>query len=145
MTLRRIFISSILLSFLFSPWVSGDDTLQVSGAWVRAGPPGIAVLAGYLTLTNHGAKDLVIEKVTSPDFAAVEIHRTVVQNGMARMLHQDTLKVSAGATVELAPGGMHLMLMQAKRPLKVGEQVTLRLTTRDAEPIVVTAPVKDKL
>jgi len=138
----RLCITALLLSLTLVAY--GDEDLKVSDAWVRAGPPGVAVLAGYLTLSNSGTNEAVIDKVTSPDFMAVEIHRTVVKEGMARMLHQDKLTVPAGGKTVLAPGGLHLMLMHSNRALQPGQEVQLILHPANSGPVIIKATVKNQ-
>ena len=125
---------------------SGDaaGAMRVSDAWVRAGPPGMAVLAGYMRLTNTGDKELAVTNVTSPDFAMVEMHRTVVSDGVARMQSQEQLLVPSGGELSMAPGGLHLMLMHPKRTLESGDNITLTLHIRDHDPITLNIPVKTK-
>lgn len=121
-----------------------DPAMRVSDAWVRAGPPGMAVLAGYMRLTNAGDRELAVTKVSSPDFAMVHMHRTVTHDGVARMEAQEQLLVPAGGELSLAPGGLHLMLMHPNRTLNTGDNVTLVLHVRDHEPISMKVPVKTK-
>lgn len=121
-----------------------ERAMQVSDAWVRAGPPGMAVLAGYMTITNTGDRELAVTKVSSPDFAMVHMHRTITRDGVTRMEAQEKLSVPAGGELSLAPGGLHLMLMRPNRALKAGDNVTLILHVGDLEPITVEVPVSTK-
>jgi hypothetical protein len=57
----------------------------------------------------------------------VELHSMQMQGDVMRMRQVDAIELPAGATVELAPGGLHLMLMGLKSPLKAGERLPLVL------------------
>ena len=70
-----------------------------------------------MQIANPGPK-IIIVGASSPQFEMVEIHRTEIVDGMARMIPQDRLPVPAGGSVTLEPGGLHLMLIQAKQPLQ---------------------------
>ena len=118
------------LSFAAAP-LQAAEPLNVSSAWVREGPPNTAVLAAYMRIENPGATDIAIVAASSPQFERVEIHRTEIRDGIARMLQQDRLVVPAGGSVELEPGGLHLMLIQAVQPLARGAQVEIDLQLND--------------
>jgi len=134
------FITAFLLLCCVIP-AQADDTLQVSDPWIREAPPGATVLAGYLTLTNTTSAPLVIEAVSSPAFEAVEIHRSQVVDGVARMQPVSELTVPATGNISLAPGGYHLMLLRPVRPLTEGDNVILLLHRADGICVTVTAPV----
>ena len=78
----------------------------------------------------------MIERVTSPQFGKVEMHETVIKDGVSRMSALEEVVLPAGATVEFKPGGKHLMLM---RPGDNLDAVTLEFHSGDA--IVLTISV----
>ena len=139
--MARHFLLILLLAIPFSLTARAATPLQVSDAWVRAAPPGTTVLAGYMTVSNPGKHAVVVDSVTSPDFGAVEIHRTVVEQGIARMLPVEQLDIRANDRVVLQPGSFHLMMFDPARPLPAGDEVTLLLHTRRGQCIRVSAPV----
>jgi copper(I)-binding protein len=118
-----------------------DGGLQVTEAWIREAPPGTTVLAGYLTLSNTGDTPLVIEAVSSPDFNTIEIHRSWIEDGIARMQQVSGLTVPAGGSISLEPGSYHLMLFQPARALSAGDNVTLQLQPSTGSCVTATAPV----
>lgn len=97
--------------------------LAFEQAWIRAAPPAAAVMAGYVRISNPGTHERVIESVTAVGFAAAHLHEMREVDGVMRMRGLDTLRVGAGQTVVLAPGGRHLMLMRPHPPLRPGERV----------------------
>ncbi len=111
--------------------VAKADSLVISNAWVRQPPPGTDVLAGYATLENRGEAQIEIEAVSSPSFGAIEIHRTVVDNGIARMQPVTRLVIEPGQQLALAPGSYHLMLFRPQGKLSPGQQIELTLHTTD--------------
>jgi copper(I)-binding protein len=118
------------------------DTVTVADAWVRATPPGATTAAAYLTLTNRGAPNS-LARVTSPSAARVEVHATTEHNGMMHMSPVDAIPLPTGAAVELAPGGLHVMLIDIRAPLKAGDRVPLTLELGDGATIEIEAPVRD--
>ena len=115
---------SLLLAWLFSAAAAADETgLVARDAWIREAPPGASVLAGYLQLENRGPEALVLDTLSSRDFGRIELHRTLVEGGVARMLPVGQLEIAAGESIILEPGGMHLMLFSPGRPLQAGDRV----------------------
>jgi len=120
----RYLTRSLLLAWLFTASVAAEHTgLLVRDAWIREAPPGASVLAGYLQLENRGPETLVLDTLSSRDFGRIELHRTLVEEGVARMQPVGQLEIAAGESVSLEPGGMHLMLFSPGRPLQAGDRV----------------------
>ncbi len=81
------------------PATAEQRAVRVTQAWIREAPPVSTMLAGYLTITNDTGQPVAVLGGTSPSFARVEVHRTEVTNGMARMRAMDRVVVPPGATV----------------------------------------------
>lgn len=98
--------------------------LRIEDPWVRATPPGAGVTGGFMTVRNIGTKDDRLLSVTSAAATRVEIHEMRHDDGVMRMRRIDVgLPVKAGAKIELAPGGYHLMLIGPKQPFVEGDVV----------------------
>ena len=95
--------------------------LEVSDAWIKNLPPSVPVRAGYMTLHNPAPRTQRIVAVHGEGFARVEIHETVEQEGMMHMRQLPELRLAPGETVQLAPGGLHLMMMQPAEPTRPDE------------------------
>ncbi len=91
--------------------------------------PGVRMAAGYLSLTNNTNQRILITKVTSPNFESVEMHESVLEGGISRMVKLDEVAIRPGRTVQLQPGGMHLMM---RHPLNNPGVVTLQFFAGDA-------------
>jgi len=129
-----------MLAILCMPALA-QDGIEVRDAWVRAAPPGAMSLAGYLSIDNGTDGDVRLTDVSSADFGMIMLHTTVIEDGVARMLHLDGLDVPARGTVRLAPGGTHMMLMHPKRALREGDTVDFRFGFSDGRVKEVTAGV----
>lgn len=117
--------------------------VEVSDPWVRAMPPSAAVAAGYLTLHNAAARPLRLLAVESPMASVVEIHEMRSANGMMQMRHlTEGLLIEPGQTVQLEPGGLHLMFMDPTATFSAGDSVPLTLRFDDAPSITLDAPVR---
>ena len=102
---------------------------------------GQQVGAGYLKLSNQGAADRLLS-ATSPAAASVELHSMSMEGDVMKMRQVDAIDLPAGQTVELKPGGYHLMLMGLKTPLKAGDKLPLTLKFEKAGEVVVTVNVE---
>lgn len=123
---------------------AGTDDIAVSGAWARATVPGQPVAAAYFDIASRQAAALT--GVRSDVAGAVQVHSMTVDGGVMRMREMERLALPAGQTVRLMPSGTHLMLLDLRRPLRVGESVTLDLTLLDGsgrtKTVRVVAPVR---
>lgn len=135
-------VTVFLMLAAAGPLMASGDALMVKDAWIREAPPGQEVLAGYMVLENHSATEQVLSGVRSPVFGSVEIHKTEMHEGMMRMVAQPRLAVPGHGRVELAPGGLHLMLMKPTQALHKGDKVELVLERADGAEIPVTAEVR---
>ncbi len=122
---RRNLLACAALALAALPaWAAG---LSITGAWSRSTPPGVTVGVAYFTLKNDTGKSDRLLKISSPVAEKVQVHRTEVLDGIARMREVAVLHVDAGQTVMLEPNGMHLMLMGLKKPLVEGRSFELDL------------------
>ena len=104
--------------------------LKVEQAWVRPAVPGQQGTGGYMKLTAREAQRVV--GVSSPLAGVAEIHQMKMEGDVMKMSPAGMLELPAGRTVELKPGGLHLMLMDLKRPLAAGSTVPLTLVLRNS-------------
>ncbi len=134
----------LVLLALSAGIVSADDGLAVKNAWIREAPPGASMMAGYLTIENTSQHDNALVAVSSPVFSHVMIHRSETVDGIARMHHLERLPLPAGGSVDLAPGGYHLMMPTPAAQPTAGERIPLTLHFADQSELQVMAPVKKK-
>ena len=113
-----------------------------SGAWIRALPPGMKMTAGFGTLQNETAGDITLVGFSSPAFGDVSLHRTERVDGVSRMREVKHLSLAAGESVELAPGGYHLMLMMPAGPIEPGQSVAIRMHAEDGRSFHFEIPVE---
>ena len=121
---------------------AAEPSIHVVDAWARATPPGVENGAVYCKILNHGGADRLVGARSSAA-RAVEIHESLAQNGVVEMRRVDALPVGAGASVELAPGGTHVMLVGLATPLAPGATIQLTLAFATAGEVTVEVPVVD--
>jgi len=117
-------------------------SVAITGAWTRATVSAMSVGGGYMTITNRGSAPDRLVSLSTPAAERVEVHRTTIEDGTARMRQlTEGLVIPAGGTVELAPGGLHLMLVGLKQPLQPGQSIPLTLTFERAGTVATTLNV----
>ncbi|KGI77845.1 copper chaperone PCu(A)C [Oleiagrimonas soli] len=107
-----------------------SDAVHVRAAWIRV-LPGALPNAGYAVLHNDGDRAVKLVGASSPAYSTVMLHQSSESGGVSRMRMVPSLTIPAHGKVEFAPGGYHLMLMQAVHPVKPGTQVALQLRFAD--------------
>ena len=114
-------------------------SVAVSDGWARATLPHQDEAAAYLTLRSTGGDTLT--GIDSPQAGMVMLHQSTQRNGVSGMEDMDSLALPPGKAVTLAPGGMHLMLMDVKRSLQAGDTLHLSLHFSKAGDVIVALPV----
>ncbi len=118
--------------------VSADGTMKIAASWTRATPAGAKVAGGFLKITNSGT---VADRLTGGTLVTagkVEIHEMSMSDGVMKMgeLAQG-LEIKPGETVELKPGGYHIMFIDLKAPVKAGDKLDGTLVFQRAGTIKV--------
>lgn len=108
------------------PAAAQAQPVAVKDPWVRAPAPGQKVAGAYMELVSRANNTLV--SVSSPVAARAELHNTTMEEGVMKMRPVGRIELPAGQPVNLAPGGLHIMLVDLKQPLKPGDKVPLTLT-----------------
>jgi copper(I)-binding protein len=117
------------------------------GAIVIGHPHAAATVAGqtsgggFMKLVNQGAADRLLS-ASATVCERIEMHTMRIEGDVMRMRQLDTIELPAGKTVELKPGGLHLMLVGLKAPLKAGESFPLKLKFEHAGQLTVEVKVE---
>ena len=120
---------------------AGD--LVITQAWSRATPGGAKVGGGYLTIENKGSAPDRLIGGTADVADKVEVHEMAMSNGVMTMRPLDKgLVIAPGKSVKLAPGGIHLMLLDLKGPLKQGDKVPVTLEFEKAGKVSIALGVE---
>jgi copper(I)-binding protein len=117
--------------------------LTIGHPWTTVTHGGLRTAAVYVTFVNDGPKADKLLKVSSPAAQMAMIHANIKTGDVMSMREQDGIDIPAGKTVELKPGGMHIMLMGVDHPLKNGEMLPLTLTLANEGEVKVEVMVSD--
>lgn len=137
--MKSTLLFAVLLLASCKP-ASAPPAVSVDGAWARATVPGQSGSAAYFTIRNAGGEDKLLT-VSSPA-ADASLHSTSMDNGVMRMRPLEALDIPAKGTVELKPGGTHVMLMGLKQPLSAGATLALDLKFQKSGERHVTAEIR---
>ena len=139
--MKKWAIGALLLSASSLSLACG--ALAVDNAWARFSAPGMTMSGVFMNIDNESGHDDVLVGGSTPVGDKVELHNHVNDNGVMRMREvPGGIAVAAGETVKLQPGGLHMMLMGLKKPLKVGDTFALTLKFKQAKPQTVTVTVQ---
>lgn len=136
--LARAAVAAIAVS-LITVTAARADGIRISDAWFRALPANVPS-AGYFTLSNETGRRLLLTGATSPGCGMLMLHKTEEMSGMATMSDVDSIPIAVGAQLKFAPGGFHLMCMDATAAIHPGNSVPVTLVFADGTK--VTAPFR---
>ena len=129
---------ALALLLAASTWQAAarDCVPAMKEGWVRLPPMSMPMMAGFGRITNPCPMPVVIVSASSPAFAEVSLHETRNVDGVNRMRQVEQLRVAPDDAVTLKPGGLHLMLMQPRAPLKEGSRVVVNFKLQDGREVL---------
>lgn len=138
----KIFLKLVLFgtSLMGALALAQGSSVAVEKAWSRATAEGASTGAVYFILKNGGPADRLVA-ASAPVAERVELHFMSMEGGVMRMRELPAIEVPAQGTVELKPGGLHLMLVGLKQPLREGDRYLLTLKFEKAGTVQVPVTV----
>ena len=117
------------------------QTIDIKNAWARTTVPGQKATGAFMSLTAKDGAKLV--SASSPVAGVVEIHEMKMEGDVMKMRAlTDGLELPVGKTVELKPGGYHVMLMDLKTALPKDSSIALSLVFNDAKGVQSKMEIK---
>jgi copper(I)-binding protein len=139
-TIAALIALSIAHGFAIAQEVKAGD-IVVNQAFARATPPCAMAGGAFFKIENKGKASDRLLAVASPAAGMAELHTMTHEGGVMRMRAVDAIEIKPGETVALAPGGLHVMLMDLKQPLKEGSRFPLTLTFERAGKVRIEVSV----
>ena len=135
-----------LFLFLNNNIVLAEKNMEINIAdlWISEAPPTVSVLVAYVTLINNSEKPVSLVSVSCPLFSSIEIHRSIIKNGIVSMEKHATLEILSKSTIKLSPGDYHLMLFNPEMPLKIGDTPVFMFGFSDGTQISVKANIRKR-
>lgn len=138
-------LGSVVLAGLLSLPLVAMAEVKVIEPWIPEAPPSAHAMAAFMVLENDEDHPVKVIAAHAPGFDTIELHKSVEENGMHKMLKQDALVIPAMGSLELRPGGYHVMLIGVHEPRpKAGDVIPMRLDLEGGKSIEFKAPVKKR-
>ncbi len=123
---RLILAGFAALLALSAPLAAFAADIKIDDAWARPTLGQARNGAAYLTISTTGTPDRLVAASASVAGKA-ELHSMTMNNNVMQMRPVDAIQVTPGTEVKLQPGGLHVMLLDLKSPLKLGDKFPLTL------------------
>ena len=144
--LKQLFIIAgvVMTGAVFAQSVSKTVTtnaIKIEDAYAFATAPKQPAAAGFLKIENKGGVADQLLSASSTAAGVVELHEMTMDGNVHKMRPVKEISVPAGGSVELKPGGLHIMFMELKGPFVAGQTVPLKLKFAKAGVVEVKMPV----
>lgn len=136
-------LSLFAAGLMFSAGVlaGAADHVSVQDPYVRLAPPNAPATGAFMVIRNNGDKDVKLLKVDNPVSRVTELHTHLNDGGVMRMRPVAAIDIKAKGEAVLKPGGLHVMMIDLKAPIKEGDVVPITLSFDDGSSKKVDAKV----
>lgn len=136
-------LSLLAASLMFSAGVlaGAADHVSVQDPYVRLAPPNAPATGAFMVIKNNGDKDVKVVKADNPVSKVTELHTHLNEGGVMKMRPVPSIEVKAKGEAVLKPGGLHVMMIDIKTPMKEGDVVPITLSFDDGSTKQVDAKV----
>lgn len=141
--LAALLLACALVATTLSAHEYALKSLRIDHPFARATPPGAKTGGVFVTVENTGTQSDRLIGVSSPVAGGADLHEMKVDAGVMKMRGVAALEVKPGETLELKPGGYHVMLSELRQPLKLGDKFPLTLRFENAGAVEVSVWVED--
>lgn len=140
-------VTLALINLLLTSCSSNNDSkdstaISIKDSFVREVPSVAMATAAFMTLSNSSAKDIYLVKATSATAKTLELHTHNKEHGMLKMRQVKDIKIPAKGSIQLKPGGLHIMLIEPTQDLTKTKIVSIKLMFKDGSSTEINAPVK---
>ena len=141
---NEIISSYISIIFFLAACEKNGSSISLNNLEIYAPLPGNTVTSGYTKITNNTDVTISIDSITSPDFETVEIHETIIVNGIARMIEIEQLTIPANNDIVLKRGGKHFMFFDPTKNINIGQNIKLNIKLSNNENLKFEVPAKSR-
>jgi len=136
-------LSLLASSLMFSAGVlaGAADNVSIQDPYVRLAPPNAPATGAFMVIKNNGDKDVKVLKADNPVSKFTELHTHLNEGGVMKMRPVPSIEVKAKGEAVLKPGGLHVMMIDLKAPMKEGDVVPITLSFDDGSTKQVDAKV----
>ncbi len=134
-----LFAAGLLVSA--GVFAGAADNVVVQDPYVRLAPPNAPATGAFMVIKNNGDKDIKVLKADNPASKVTELHTHLNEGGVMKMRPVAAIDIKAKGEAALKPGGLHVMMIDLKAPMKEGDVVPITLTFDDGSSKKVEAKV----
>lgn len=139
--LKLTLVSLAMFSATFANAQSAKiGNISIDGAYTRATVQGQKVAGGFMKISNQGAADQLVSGST-PAAEELQLHTMSMEDNVMKMRQVNAIDVPANGSVELKPGGLHIMFIGIKSPFAPGTMVPVKLKFAKAGEVEIKLPV----
>lgn len=142
--MARFLLATLVLIAVSACSGAGGPAIEITDVRILAPLPGSNSGVAYLTIRNNSSEPVAIQSARSPQFARVEMHQTVIEDGVSRMRPLGVVTVPPGESVRFEQGGRHFMMMGAESETGPGSPVTIEISHTNGL-VVVSATMQARL
>jgi copper(I)-binding protein len=143
----RLRYALVIVALLAASCSSGTRVLEITDSWAPTTPPGAQAAVVYLTIANGTSDDDRLLAVSSERCGAIELHATQFDDQRImrmRLAEPELLAIPSGATLQMVPGGLHVMCIDPPTPFRAGEMLSLTVTLEKAGLFEIATPVENR-
>jgi len=129
----KFFLNLILLTLVTTNLYATD--ISIENSRIRMMPPGVPMTAGYFLISNNTNKDIILTGVRSSSFKSIEMHNTIKDGDVMKMVKQESILISANSKLEFKPMSYHLMLIKPVKPISENEKIDVTFLTKSGDSI----------
>jgi len=135
-------VGILLLVTLIISFSLAAPQIEIKNPWIMEPPPGPGTTMMGMVIVNRGDEEDYLVGASTDVARIVEIHKTVLENGIAKMKKQEKVKIPPRSKVEFRHHGYHLMLIDLQKKLRRGDKVKVKLHFSKSGIIELEVPVK---
>lgn len=139
--IKQFSMLAVGLAFSAGALAGAADAVVVQEPYVRLAPPNAPATGAFMVIRNNGDKDIKVLRADNPASKVTEIHTHLNDGGVMRMRPVAAIEIKARGEAVLKPGGLHVMLIDLKAPMREGDIVPITLTFDDGSSKQVEAKV----
>jgi len=121
---------------------SAMNGIVIHDPWIRSAPPNAPALGAFMRVHNNTNQEIKLISVYTEGYKDIQLHRTIDDNGMMKMVEQKFMPIPANGKLHLEPGSWHVMLINPVRVPKEGEIVALKLQFDDGSSQMVDFKIR---
>ena len=140
--MRRLVLPLVVMLLCLTSVVGAGESIRIEDAWARESPPLVTTGAAYLKIVNVSDQADRVLEVSGDVAKTIEIHTHLMENGITKMRPVEALEIAAAEATTLEPGGLHVMLIGLKAPLKKGETFPLTFKLEHAGEVSIEVTVR---